>query len=131
MGSTVTTKMDQGWKEKWVAALRSGEFTQAFGVLKAGDSCGCCLYVLTELARQEHPDVGRWGEGSYEDTGDFLYECEDGHEKAADGELAPTIQAVVGLRDGDPIIGDTTAITLNDTNKASFAEIADRVERYL
>jgi hypothetical protein len=125
MGSTVTTKMDQGWKEKWVAALRSGEFTQAFGVLKAGDSCGCCLYVLTELVRQEHPDVGRWEED------DFLYEREDGREKAADGELAPTVQAVVGLCDGDPLIGDTTAITLNDTYKASFVEIADRIERYL
>jgi hypothetical protein len=121
----MTTKMDQKWKEKWVAALRSGEFTQAFGVLKAGDSCGCCLYVLTELVRQEHPDVGRWEED------DFLYECEDGREKAADGELAPTVQAVVGLDDGDPVIGDTTAITLNDTDKASFAEIADRIERYL
>jgi hypothetical protein len=125
MGSTVTTKMDQGWKEKWVAALRSGEFTQAFDILKAGDSCGCCLYVLTELVRREHSDVGRWEED------DFLYECEDGHEKAADGELAPTVQAIVGLRDGDPLIGDTTAITLNDTDKASFAEIADRIERYL
>jgi hypothetical protein len=117
--------MDQKWKEKWVAALRSGEFTQAFGVLKAGDSCGCCLYVLTELVRQEHPDVGRWEED------DFLYEREDGYEKAADGELAPTVQAIVGLRDGDPLIGDTTAITLNDEHKASFTEIADRIERHL
>jgi hypothetical protein len=128
MGSAMTTKMDQGWKEKWVTALRSGEFTQAFGVLKAGDSCGCCLYVLTELVRQEHPDVGRWDEGN---TGDFLYEREDGYETEADGELAPTVQAIVGLRDGDPLIGDTTAITLNDEDKASFAEIAERIEKYL
>jgi hypothetical protein len=32
---------------------------------------------------------------------------------------------------GDPVIGDTTAIALNDTQKASFAEIADRIEKYL
>lgn len=125
------SKMNQEWKEKWIAALRSGEFTQAFDVLRAGDSCGCCLYVLTEIVRRERPDVGRWGEDDYEDKADFIYECEEGYEKQADGELAPTIQAVVGLCDGDPIIGDTTAITLNDKDKVPFTEIAARIEKYL
>jgi hypothetical protein len=126
-----TIKMSPEWKEKWVTALRSGEFTQARDVLKARDGCGCCLYVLTELVRREQPDVGRWGEDNYEDKSDFLYQCEEGYEKAADGELAPTVQAVVGLCDGDPFIGETTAIALNDTEKASFPEIADRIEKYL
>jgi len=45
-------------KEKWVAALRSGEYSQGEGVLKdvpEGDSTPkyCCLGVLCEIAVQE------------------------------------------------------------------------------
>lgn len=122
-----TTKMNPAWKKKWIAALRSGEFTQARNVLKQAENCGCCLYVLTELVRREQPDIGVWGDND----GDFYYTCEESFGKPADGELAPPVQNITGLDEGDPIIGDTTAIDLNDNQKLSFAEIANRIEKYL
>lgn len=40
-------------KEKWIAALRSGEYRQARGVLNDGQGGYCCLGVLCEVAKQE------------------------------------------------------------------------------
>jgi hypothetical protein len=43
-------------KKLWVAALRSGEYKQARGQLRRGDSF-CCLGVLCNLHAQAHPDI--------------------------------------------------------------------------
>jgi hypothetical protein len=51
--------MNQEVKQKWVAALRSGEFQQTKEVLKNTQGY-CCLGVLTELYRREHPDLCDW-----------------------------------------------------------------------
>jgi hypothetical protein len=48
--------MDAEWKEKWVEALRSGNYEQGEGTLKNISDDGyeyCCLGVLCEI----HPDV--------------------------------------------------------------------------
>lgn len=47
-------------KEKWTAALDSGEFTQGTGRLQTLKGDFCCLGVLCELYRREHPDTSRW-----------------------------------------------------------------------
>ena len=41
--------MDQGLKEKWLAALESGEFKKATGQLREGPAY-CCLGVLCVVA---------------------------------------------------------------------------------
>lgn len=47
---------------KWVAALRSGKYKQAPGILRkvnySGETAGfCCLGVLCNLHAQEHPKI--------------------------------------------------------------------------
>lgn len=48
--------MDQKIAERWVAALRSGEYRQGKFVLRNGDHF-CCLGVLCDLYSQDHPEV--------------------------------------------------------------------------
>ena len=46
------------WKQKWVTALRSGEYKQGFrGVLKDAMGNYCCLGVLEYLVLKEHPEI--------------------------------------------------------------------------
>ena len=53
--------MKQEIKEKWVDALRSGEYQQGTGYLKVihenGDAKYCCLGVLCELALKDNLDL--------------------------------------------------------------------------
>lgn len=97
---------------KWVAALRSGEYTQTnAGCLRDGDS-HCCLGVLTALAVADGVDVAAdW----------------------PDREFLP--KAVVvwsGLNEEDPFASDDRASldTLAERNDGgtSFAELADLIE---
>jgi hypothetical protein len=48
--------VNQEIKKLWVAALRSGEYKQAIGMLRRGDSF-CCLGVLCNLHAQANPDI--------------------------------------------------------------------------
>jgi hypothetical protein len=48
-------KMNPEWKEKWLKALRSGEFKQCKGTLYSNGAF-CCLGVLAEIVHREHPD---------------------------------------------------------------------------
>jgi len=41
-------------KSKWIAALRSGEYKQAEGMLRASEDTMCCLGVLCEIYRQDN-----------------------------------------------------------------------------
>ena len=43
--------MDQEIKQKWVKALRSGEYTQTKGCLYNGVSGYCCLGVLCDIMK--------------------------------------------------------------------------------
>jgi hypothetical protein len=49
--------MNKEIKAKWVAALRSGEYKQASGVLRDSSNRFCCLGVLCNLHAQSHPKV--------------------------------------------------------------------------
>jgi hypothetical protein len=64
--------MNQEIKTQWIAALRSGQYTQGKGMLKQtteqGDIRHCCLGVLCELYMQAHPDQATWQEGQQPST---------------------------------------------------------------
>lgn len=45
--------MNRDVKERWVAALRSGEYKQGYSVLRDGQERYCCLGVLSEIAVQD------------------------------------------------------------------------------
>ena len=63
--------MNEVIKREWLAALRSGEYRQAHGTLRAADNGGtyyCCLGVLCDIHRAA--GLGNWSGGRY------LGECE-------------------------------------------------------
>lgn len=58
--------MNKEWKQKWTAALRSGEYVQGYNYLKLTDtgkakSCFCVLGVLCDLWLKEEKKV-QWTE---------------------------------------------------------------------
>lgn len=62
--------MKQDIKERWVAALRSGEYKQGDGQLRCisdSSSSHCCLGVLTDLAARD--GVVAWGKEAHSDLG--------------------------------------------------------------
>lgn len=141
--------MERTLKEKWIAALRSGDYEQASGVLQklepeSGDTVGfCCLGVLVDIACPE-----RWTRKQYvrrlnnekkihHHAGvrarayDFVHECYSENEQVEEGELPMEIQELLGLTSTQC----KTLMTLNDgTNTQdpqSFAEIANYIEEHL
>lgn len=57
-------------KEKWLEALRSGEYKQAHARLKTGQTF-CCLGVLCDLHRKEKPEKRFWDETDESYLGDL------------------------------------------------------------
>ena len=59
--------MNKDVKEKWVKALRSGEYKQGCGVLhNSSENTFCCLGVLTDLYIKEHG--GEWEDTKHTDA---------------------------------------------------------------
>jgi hypothetical protein len=104
-------------KQKWVAALRSGEYKQTTGHLR--DETGfCCLGVLCDLHAKENN--GQWEDGHYLSTKDVL---PDTVEKWA-GVLGPSPEV---MEDDDK---KSMLSELNDGGM-TFARIADLIEEQL
>lgn len=115
-------------KEAWVAALRSDEYPQSRGELRARDGY-CCLGVLTDLAVKAGVGVRWWqdGDGFY-----GVERLEGGLCYPEDGlVLAPVVRDWAGLDANDPSIGGKSLSDLNDGECLSFDEIADLVEENL
>ena len=130
--------MDQEIGRKWVAALRSGEYTQTTGTLRREGSGGfggpagfCCLGVLCDIM-----DPGRWGETTF--TGAVCYGATN-EGGAADGMPPWDILKRAALAESIPRdYGDDVrpAISADDLARrndggATFAEIADIIEEAL
>jgi hypothetical protein len=99
-------------KEKWVTALRSGEYKQGQDRLKKGDQF-CCLGVLCDLHAKE---TGRsWAP---------LKNCA-GDEYLRAYTIPPF--TVCKWADYNPAYNDKIT-TLNDIEKADFNKIADFIE---
>lgn len=57
--------MNQEWKEKWVKALRSGEYEQGTHDFRKGTNCYCVMGVLYDLYApsewvQNHHSIPSW-----------------------------------------------------------------------
>lgn len=111
--------MNQEVKTLWIAALRSGEYTQGRGRLREGNS-RCCLGVLCDLHAKA--DMGSW----------------DGEWYDKEYQILP--RAVIewaGVPDFNPDIEGTPLTVYNDGSSTddirphTFAEIADLIELYL
>jgi hypothetical protein len=124
--------MKKEWADKWVAALRSGNYVQGQASLKqlnrhTEDAVPsfCCLGVLCDLAKDSENVKAHW-EGQ-------TMVCADSKNNAI---LPWPVQKEVGMQSQ---FGDLTGIKgfhnlslpeLNDKAGKSFAEIADVIEKY-
>lgn len=113
-------------RDKWVEALRSGEYKQGVANLKYAGSDGvesyCCLGVLCELARRAgvKVEVSKSVHGTW---------CFDGYSMGLPYSVMDWagMKQVTGLGDlGD---GAANLASLNDILKRSFPDIADEIER--
>lgn len=107
-------KMKKKIKAKWVAALRSGDYTQGCCQLRDEANNFCCLGVLCNIHALENPKFAAT------QTNPVLYDwmrC----------QLSPKVKAWSGLQKY------TVLIDMNDgfpgsNSSATFNEIADYIE---
>ena len=114
------SKMNKVVKNKWVAALNSGNYKQGAGKLKYGNQSGtfhCCLGVLSELAVKE-------GVVSKKEafSKDAAFPCEQVCDWA---ELTDEDPYLKSLSDG---LGDISCSMANDKRNKSFKEIAAAIK---
>lgn len=128
--------------EKWVSALRSGEYQQGTGALVNhdmgnGDILGhCCLGVLCEIAVKEGAGVEKIGpteRSNRDDYEEYSYYAGVEFDKA-DALLPASVMAWSGMRTSDgghetPDGGSGSLASMNDGG-ASFVEIADFIENH-
>lgn len=125
--------MKKEWADKWVAALRSGNYVQGQRSLRQRNlhtvdavPSFCCLGVLCDLAKDEPEVQGTW------ETKGFV--CASGAKSNA--SLPSPVQKVAGMLspEGDfqEIEGYETwpLIDLNDRQGKSFEEIAKIIEEH-
>lgn len=107
----MSEKLPQEFKDKWVAALRSGEYKQGTGVLYNPDTdCYCCLGVAAVLCQVPKDKI----------VGASIIRH----------ELHFSIpQQIRGAAGEGCFVGDLTE--MNDLEHKSFPEIADYIEQNL
>lgn len=119
--------IDPALKDRWVQALRSGDYTQGRGFLRQGDLF-CCLGVLCDLMGVEWEEVDA-------PTYRAVWTDPDTGVTQRGVETLPTILAAklgvesvvrVALEDGE-----VTSLTALNDGGSSFAEIADVIEEWL
>lgn len=100
--------MNKEIQDRWVAALRSGEYKQGKYRLQRDDDTYCCLGVLCDLA------------------------VKDGVVAAFDGrrELPPTTLSAWAGSSGWWRSGGVSLPSLNDGLGWTFDQIADHIEKY-
>lgn len=111
--------MNREWRDKWVAALRSGKYAQGTGYLRTVRGY-CCLGVLCDVV-----DPTRWAPtGGYYD-----YNYPDGQRNSDVAYLPQDILETTQL----PSDKQTTLSYMNDNSDEhkSFPEIATWIEENL
>lgn len=110
--------MNKEIADRWVAALRSGDYAQGRGKLRRG-SRYCCLGVLCDIS-----EVGVW---TKIDGIDGYYATSEGTDTTTVGTLVKQwsgLKTVVGRGPEGVALTD-----MNDTG-ASFATIAEYIEKH-
>ena len=104
--------MEKELKDKWLGALRSGEFAQTTGTLRR-DNAYCCLGVLLSVS----------GKGTWDAQ---FYEMDEEGAKLK-GALGSVGVSIFGI----PHDIQYKLVSMNDNEKRTFAEIADYIETAL
>ena len=111
--------LSKSQKSELVAALRSGEYKQGFGVLRA-DNCFCVMGVATDVLLG-----GYWRMTKYHQRGKQVY---DFHHDIS-GKKATTYP-VVNLYN---LMGEGNVknlVRMNDSQKLTFEQFADVIEGF-
>lgn len=114
-------------KQRWLTALRSGEYSQTRDKLK-NEQGFCCLGVLCDLYSKEKGVPWEENGGVYS-----LRNPEDEYD-CSDTEIPEFIQEWAGVdMNPDLVFEDNivTCIDANDDLKLNFNEIADLIEKEL
>lgn len=108
--------MNAELKQRWIAALRSGDFEQGYNCLSKGNKF-CCLGVLADIEGVPHKDS--------DEDGEYIWNF---GEKA----VSTIYLGEVWADERGLCINDVEAlIELNDKDKMSFLGIADWIEKNL
>ena len=109
-------------KQKWVDALRSGDYQQGRNYLRT-DNGFCCLGVLCDLYGKEN-NV-EWNLAVAEDGDRDYYEFQD-----KTGRIPLSVVEWAGVEDCNPYICGRSLAERNDTG-STFNEIADLIQEHL
>lgn len=125
-------------KEKWLTALRSGDYVQGRQYLQTAQGTFCCLGVLCDIAVKEGviptPDLRAETPRGWTYGGALDY---------SDTALPDTVRMWAGLRDNSPVIrldaedreeaivGSFFSLVEENDAGRSFYSIADVIEKYL
>lgn len=137
--------MNKDVADRWVAALRSGNYQQGRGALASrerdtskgelefGPDKYCCLGVLCEIALQERVPI----ETVESSPGNVIGPRSDQWMRSRSYDVAtdflpPSVQSWAGMEtnDGTPTndVGEPSLSDLNDDDHYSFSQIADFIE---
>lgn len=111
--------MKQEIKEKWVAALRSGEYAQGRNKLKNNNDSYCCLGVLCDVYQKE-TGKGNWNDGTFY----------DGEEIGTGVPPWSVINWAEMINQNPDTKGGASLAELNDAG-STFDVIADVIEKEL
>lgn len=130
--------MNPDIKAQWVAALRSGEYTQTKGYLHRTEPDGdtpagyCCLGVLCDIAEKAEVVTGEIIDSGLHAPKRLRYY--DGDAQTLPGNVV----VWSGIGDENPIVEvyinslrSETLATLNDSHGYTFAQLADVIEAQL
>lgn len=120
--------MNQAIKEKWVNALKSGEYEQGTDFLNK-DGEFCCLGVLCDLYNKE---TGiEWEDAKWEDAKNQAPKHKIKSFLGQQAVLPSVVVEWAGLENDNPLIlGYESLASINDKYE-SFKEIANLIEKYL
>lgn len=132
--------MNPEWKEKWITALRSGDYSQGVGNLMGEEDTFCCLGVLCDIYNPDGWDsvmpMSAYSFGySGDDEGDLSVDDRSDFwdNTHSETELPESFAAHLGISSGE----QQTVIAFNDAVEGvrnplgihlTFSEIADIVE---
>ncbi len=104
--------MDALIKNKWIEALKSGEYKQGTGRLRKTDNRYCCLGVLCDV-------YAKTLNKEWRKANDFYFSFDGSY-----SSLSPTVEKWAGIN----VVKQSELIHLNDDERLTFDQIADHIE---
>lgn len=123
-------------KEKWVNALRSGEYSQSGGYLRTASGY-CCLGVLCDLYVKETNDSWEFDDETFVSEDDPNMDPWDYFYLEGESEFVPPLvrkwaeldaaDPYIKVENEDGSVSNEQLVVLND-NGMSFSQLADLIE---